>query len=447
MTHTSSSASDDAPEPAWQPQPVLGLLLQDLFVLAMFSSLLLIGADRIAIIAGGLTLRLVFPLLMLTFGFLFMQRGGAIAFDKTLSLLFLLLAIAGALSVIHSYDVVKSIGYTIWVLFDFFLIIALSYNFAKHYPPVQVLKIWFLVYRIHVVALLAEVAWNVSHGALGRPHLWFYESSYLAIFMSGYFGSALYMFLSRGRQCAPDFALSLVGMLATTSATGMFGMVFAVLLNFIVARQRIRLLIGSAVIASAFFGMLFLMFRDTIYYRLVADVFLQPGISSEIILTRAGNRWIRAAVGWEAFLSHPWFGVGIGGDVAYMQAEGVSDYARQFVKVTSDVENGQPFSNINVEVLGTMGMAGFLPFAAILMYAAGTMIRLIRRKHELAPVAIAFFIGFFSIFLALQFESTFLRYYLWSPLGLALGVMAQMRATTGVNGALPPLWQAAAARD
>jgi hypothetical protein len=36
--------------------------------------------------------------------------------------------------------------------------------------------------------------------------------------------------------------------------------------------------------------------------------------------------------------------------------------------------------------------------------------------------------GFFSTLLALQLDGTMLRYYLWSPLGLALGVIAQMRS-------------------
>ena len=134
-------------QPAIRPVPwrqLLGFIRADLFVLAMFFSLLLLGGDLIAIQAGGLTMRLVFPLLMAALGFLYLQRATAITFPLGLSALFFLLAIAGAISTINSLAVVKSIGYTIWIFFDFFVIIMLCYNLARLYSPEKILSLWFL---------------------------------------------------------------------------------------------------------------------------------------------------------------------------------------------------------------------------------------------------------------------------------------------------------------
>ncbi len=420
-----TNAADTAASP-WSVRQTLSYIASEPFLIFTALSLLLVGADLLAIKLAGLSMRLVFPVLMLAFAFMYM-RTDRILLLPGLAFLFMSLAIAGALSTLGSYDAVKSVGYTVWVLFDFFIIITLAFNFARKAQPEGVLSLWFLIYRVHVLLLLCELGYNLLYGDMGRPHVWFYESSYLAIFMTGYFGAALYMFLRHGRVWSLDLALSFVGLLATTSATGIFGMVFAVLLNFVLARQRLLLMAVASTIATAFAGALFLFFKDTVYYNLVLGFLVQDEFSIDLILSRGGNRVIRALVGWDAFLHHPWTGIGIGGDAAYMDRHPYPELAWQYIYSWTDIDTGQPFSNIVIEVMGTMGIAGLIPFLGILAYAARGLFQALRRRHAASPAAIALFVGFFSIFLALQFESTFLRYYLWSPLGLALGLLWQTR--------------------
>lgn len=425
-----SAAGTEPRQPLSGPVPVRQLLAplrQDPFLLSAFLSLLLIGADILAIRSGGLTLRVAFPVLMAAMAFLYLKHQDRIYFDKGLTFCFMALAIAGAASIPGSYDATKSIGYTVWVLFDFFVIVTLAYNLARRLEPVTLLSIWFLIYRIHVGLLFCEIAFNLAHGSIGRPRVWFYESSFLAIFMMGYFGAALYMFLRHGRRWGFDFALSLIGLLGTTSSTGMFGMIFAVILNFFLARQRLKLLIYSAGIATLFAGLTYLAFRDTVYYQIAFGFLMQKEFTLDVLLDRSGNRVVRALVGWDAFQHFPWTGVGIGGDQAYMNGNSYPELAWRYVHPWTDLEGGQPFSNIIIEVLGTMGLVGFVPFAALILFAVYTAIRAARNSNPTSTIAVAIFIGFFSTFLALQFESTFLRYYLWSPLGLAFGLYAQLR--------------------
>ena len=178
--------------------------------------------------------------------------------------------------------------------------------------------------------------------------------------------------------------------------------------------------------AVFFFLILYLFFRDTIYYQLVVAFFFENGFSLDIVLNRAGDRWIRLLIGWGAFLHNPWTGVGIGGDSAYMDAMPVPDFSQAYINQYTDL-SGQPFCNIFVEVLGTMGILGFIPFISILVYSAWQGIKLRQERHPQAPIAVAFLMGFFCSILAMQLEGTMLRYYLWTPLGLAFGVLAQMR--------------------
>lgn len=409
-------------------ESILTALKSDPFILSMFLSLLLIGGDVIAVRVGGLTLRVVFPLLMMSFAFLFQRIGGRIALDRRLTILFFVLALAAAASVMGSLDPVKSVGYTIWVFFDFFVIITLTYNFAALYSPALTLKLWFLIYRIHAVLLLAELMRIVflQHSVV-RPHLWFYETSFLAIFMTGYFGAALFMLLRSGKSYLWDFLLSLVAMIALSSATGFFAMLLAVALNFIVARQRVRLVLVTLLLFAVFFGTLFLFFRNSNYFKSVGGFLLNgDSLTSmfNLVLGRSGNRWIRAAVGWDAFLRHPWLGVGIGGDTAYMGASPFPESVAGYLRPWMDLDQGQPFNNILIEVAGTMGLAGLVPVFGILVYAVISFTKVVRGRQTEAA---AYFMSFFAIFLALQFESTFLRYYLWTPLGLGLGVLAQTK--------------------
>ncbi len=417
-----NAGNRSAPSPIAAVQPFLS---QDLFVLLMTLSLLTLGSDELAVQVGGMTLKIVFPLLMAAFAALYIRRSKAITFDLTLGILFSLWAMAGLASTFQSYQPVKSLGYTTWILFNFFVIIGLCYNLAREYGPKVALAVWFLVFRIHAFLIFAEIAFKIVSRNFSRPSLWFYEPSYLAIFMTAYFAAALYMFLRQPRTYRLDFFLATTSMLAITSATGMLGLIFAVLLNFVIARQRIKLLIWSSVAVAAFLGILYAFFQGTPYYNLIAGFLFEGGDLLQVLLLRGGNRVVRAMIGWQAFHQHPWLGIGIGADSAYMDQSAIPDQAMQYVRKFINVSEGQPFSNIFIEVLGTTGIIGFIPFAGILFFSGYKLVSNIHKKDQ--AEAIAFLIGFFSILVALQVESTVLRYYLWSPLGLALGVIAHRR--------------------
>ena len=398
------------------------------FGLMTFLSLLLIGGDLIAIQVGGLTLRIVFPLLMGTIAFMFMRGPQEVNFNKPLLFMFSWLALAGATSTTVSFAPGKSIGYTFWVLFNFFIIITLCYNFSRYKPPLTVLSLWFWIFRIHVALAALSFFYIVltTHALATRPHLWFYEASYLAIFLVGYFGAALYLVLNDGRRWLPDLFIALLGIICTASATGLAGVAMTVILNAVISQNRLKLIVIAAILSSIFLGTLFLFFQKTGYYDLMASFVLNPKFSADVLIGRGGNRWVRALVGLQAFQQHPWFGVGIGGDAAYMEHTSFSDYVWQYMNNWSGIdEAGQPFVNIIIEVLGTMGIMGFLPFLVILIYSVMTAIRI--RKLPDYQYPLAAFMAFWSMFLALQFEGTFLRYYLWTAYGLAFGMIGRLK--------------------
>lgn len=409
------------------------LLKRDAVTFFVFLSMLLIGADRFGVRAGGMTLRVVFPVLVAACSLLYLRHQQNIRFPRAMMVLFLLWGMAGAASSFESYDPYKSIGYTIWILFNFFIIITLFYNYAKYREPSETLCLWFLVFRIHGALVILEIARNVLAGSPGnRPQLWFYEPSYLAIFMTAYFGSALFMLLRRGRAFLPDFLLSALTMLMLASATGIFGIVFSILLNFIFARQRLKLLVGTAILGGLAVGALFLFFQQTAYFQFIIGFLFSGRVDIwDAILLRGGNRVVRIMVGWQAFLQHPWLGIGVGADNAYMDANPYPDRAWHYIRSWTDLETGQPFCNAFVSVLGSTGILGFIPFTGILGYA-GIVLR--RARKGFSPEAAAVLIGFFCTFLAMQLDGTVQRYYLWSPLGIALGMVAYTKRNARPSG-------------
>src|SRR6185437_2911043 len=111
---------------------------------------------------AGLSIRLAFPALLVSYLFLYVQMKKEINFDRTLAWLFFSFALAGACSAFRSYAPTKSIAYTVWVLFDFFVIIGICYNFARAYTPRTVLSVWLSVFRIHAVLIFLELLWGFA---------------------------------------------------------------------------------------------------------------------------------------------------------------------------------------------------------------------------------------------------------------------------------------------
>jgi O-antigen ligase len=394
------------------------------FVALIFLSFLFIGGDLLAGQAGGITIRAVSVALIGAFLLMFLNRW-PIAFDRAMMVFFLLLTIAGALSCVTSYDTTRSIGYTFWVLFDFFVIVTLFFNFARRYPIETTRKVWFAVYRIHVLLIFVEIAIGLSRGVLVRAHLWFYESSYLAIFLTGYFASSLYLFTQYGRRYAFDTVLATISLLSLASMTGIFGIIFSLVLVVLFSPYRMKIAIYTVAIVAVFVAILAIWFHDTVYYQSLFGIFTGPDVLTDL-LGRSGNRWVRALVGWEAFQSHPWFGIGIGADSTYMGTAPFSDQDYQYIHPwTFGDDTGTPFDNITIEVLGTMGIVGFLPYLCLIVYV---VMRMIKMRTATADEVFVFglFLAFVATFLALQGESTFLRFYLWSPLGLAMGAASRL---------------------
>ena len=399
--------------------------------------MLLIGGDLLGVGGGGSNIRLVTFTLGATAVTVLLEQG-RFYFDRTLSLLFGGWCIAAALTAINSYDLTASLGYTAWIAFDFLLVIGVSYNVALRIDSESLMDMWILVFRIHVVLLGIELVvrhvLGLSSGA-SRPHLWFYEPSYVAIFLGGYLTSALYL-SGCGERRWGDVALGAIGLLFLGSATAIFAMAVAIAIAIIATPMRLEIFAVSAATVSALISAGFLWFSQSQYFYMMigfaAKLFSIKGLTfitgiGELLLLRGGNRVVRALIGIDAFIKHPLLGIGIGADKKYISMQPFTPEIMHYLRMPTVRDfnpAGVPFTNIFIDVLGSMGIIGFIPFLGILGYAVFSIVK--TKDVQVRAILLAFA----AMIILLQMDGNFLRYYLWMPLGLGLGVIARSRRTS-----------------
>src|SRR5262249_29116985 len=116
-----------------------------------------------------------------------------------------------------------------------------------------------------------------------------------------------------------------------------------------------------------------------------------------LILTRGGNRFIRAIVSYQAFVQHPWTGIGFGADEFYTTSTPGTTLAQRYFAPWISYR-GSPFLNPYLEAAGTMGLAGLAAMIALTIDALRRFVVLLRAPGKDALLAQAVFIGFFSMF-------------------------------------------------
>jgi len=411
-----------------------GLLVQAIrypWVALILLSFLFIGGDVLAFRIGGMTFRFVAFTILAAAAMDILRASNRVFYDRGLIAVSSLLTLAACLSISQSYDTVRTIGYTIWMIFSFWVIIPLFFNFARDRPLEETIRVWFGAYRIQIGLLILEIGLRYATGTLalttlGRPHLWFYEPSYAAIYFSAYLAASLYYVSCGMRRFGWDVIAASVGCLALASTTAIFGFGIAVFLVAMLSPYRWRMLGATAVVVTVVTAILVVYFSSTPYFKLILGFFSHAKNPLDIIvaiLARAGNRIPRAIVSWYAFVNHPWTGIGFGADQPYTtQVPGATLSQRYGAPWLS--YRGSPFINPYLEAGGTMGAPGLVGLLLLTVDMIRRFLRLAKSHDPNANLAKGVFVGFFAMFLALQIEGTFLRFYVWSTFGLAYGAAA-----------------------
>lgn len=357
----------------------------------------LVSVDLLQV--GGLRLTLV-P--MFIYGLISIFRSQKI--DKNIYFVSLF-AILCVPSLINSYNIPKSAGYLIWIIFSF---ISISIPFKKLYAADSQATIdgLMLGYRFQIVlgALL------FLSGLQVRAHVFYYEPSYFALALVPYVVFIINDFVNNKRKHVADIFLLIVALYITKSANLMFVSGLGFMTVFLLGGVGLRKIMYVSLISIL--GIVGLYLYATNSNDLVATTIYKIFSSADSLnaaTERTGNRWYRAALTFDTSLSTFW-GVGIG---AFMEFS-ISKYFPAYSGLPQYLSPiGYPPINIYLEIIATCGWLAF----CIWIIWHFKMIKSAINSSVFSPFIVATFI---TAMLALSIESNFLRPYYWMLIGLII---------------------------
>ena len=399
----------------------------------VFLSFFLIGGDYISFDVSGLTIRMGAIAIMAAAIFLCYRGLNYIVIDIYFISISIILLLFALISSYYSISTFRSVAYIVWMVFSFYLIVPLFYNFARHNSPNVVFNAWYLTFRLYVVFLFVHliiIQMGLAGGMGGRPHFWLFEPSYYAIFMSPYIVSSAFLLSQNQKKYIFDFILASLAMALLASMTAIIIFLFALLIWFLFSRRKILFIFVSFVLISSCFLLLYYTAKDTVGFSITVGFILSLEYDSifsiiEQFFLRSGNRVMRILMGLHAFSENPLVGIGIGADSVYNTITSLPDHVAQWDAPWISIRE-TPFINIFVEAAGTMGIGGLIGFSILIFYPAYRFFMLDRSivfKNKIFVSSM--FLGYIGMLFALQFEGTFLRFYLWSTFGLCLGMLAR----------------------
>jgi hypothetical protein len=395
-----------------------------------FLSILLIGSDRFSFDIFGLTIRYVAGLLAIIWLAVFISKPAGL-FSRTYISTVAILVFGALLSLPTSHDLPMSAAYSVWLIFNVFVIGGVFHFFVVRAGITRSFQFWLSAYRLQCVLVFIEFIWSHvtgDFGIWGRPYLWFFEPSYASIYFSGYFGLALFLNLNNSIHKRPmdllDLLLATTVLLLLGSATGAMVMLIAVVVALIIknpVKGTVYAISGVAILGFA----LRFPSEESLMFGFLSNMFANYEDSFSILMARSGSRVIRFFWGIETFFEYPYFGIGLGADKTFMLTSPIPEFTNSFSTPYNDAV-GAGFVNPFVEVAATTGMVGLVGLLTIvgrLWWFTGGIANSSREKL-LAKSAI---FGITTMIISLMLEGSFLRFYLWSYIGFAIGCNSSIK--------------------
>lgn len=368
------------------------------------------GADLLSIKVMGFTARIsIFPLLIAC---TWVIAGGSPKIDKKFIHIFFLLFIPAALSVINSFNPTKSWAYLLGCFVVFLIMPLCLSNLIHKFGVMESFGLLMGVFRLLALMVIFEfliltIAMDASH----RPHLFFYEPSYAAIFFSCYFSISIFCFFSGQNYFKKDLIISFFALISLVSMTAIFGIMIGAIFGVLLKRRFYLFLL---IIFFAALVIHFLAKYGGENFRIIYDFYGEEGLIYSLIV-RGGNRFPRILWGLDAFFNYPITGVGLGADTDYSTSMPMTEIISRYDHPFSP-SAGTPFVNPFIEALGTMGFMGifWIIYCIFLFFKQWKKLNIWSNAlGEKAVACKAIGVGFLSMFLLLQIEGTFLRLYVW----------------------------------
>lgn len=370
-------------------------------------------ADVLSLRIGSATVRLFYALaallLVVSLQRIELRRSVAIAFLIFLSLLLP--------SLYNSIVPARSLTYLVWAAVTFLSSLACASLLQNRFSLGKAatedcyeLLAW--CYRFQIVMALCLYAFGIHE----RPRFLYYEPSYFSISLLTYLAIVMHRLRADARSVA-DVTLLMCYLVASFSAAFAVGAAVLVCLSAIERRSFSFLLF---LVSTFLVGCLYVVLVDDANTTIVRALVNGDAAVYDLAL-RGGNRMGRILLAHDVFLQAPYIGVGAGAYEAYISASSHEDYSGGIDYLSAD---GLPAINIYLELLATTGIVGFIGFSILL----GSLLPWVVGRGFSSPLSKACI----AILLVLNFESNYLRPYVWILFALC---WAQANASVGGSAA------------
>jgi len=351
----------------------------------------------------------------------------------------------------------RSLGYTAVYIIEFFLYFLLSYNLIVQCNEKKILNLYFLAFwwvAIHAFLQLFFSIFGLMDplvgqfiGRLARPHSFFYEPSFYALYLS-----AIVMYKSAEIMIDDDPRLlrKLIGSLffihfffLISTSTGAFISYFFLIPILCAAKLLLlKRTIGPYFykklgnFTAGFVSLLAVLFAiiPNIFFTYFFKFFNASFMSHHSFV----ERWAGAIRAWEVFKQYPIFGRGVGGvgPHYYYAHHNVAEGTKLSLL---QLEKYDP-TNVFTEILGTLGLFGALAIGTFIYFFVKELRKLVLlddkyRKEKI--IAVSLILSWIIQLLVLQFNQGLFRNYIWIHSGIVLGYMHKLFLKAGVTVDLP----------
>lgn len=338
------------------------------------------------------------------------------------------------LSLWNSPNIIVSVGFIAFFIFNFFFYFLLPYNLFRFFPSSYLLKTYsFSFYCVGLYALcqllfslMGIILPGVRQfiGSVARGAAFAYEPSFYALYMTPFaiYSTTRFLLEHPSRRNFKSIFWPNLLMLVSTS-TGcffsyMFFLVTLVAFNFLkITKLKIRkILTRFALFTASFILIAGICLRD-----LVAKGFFKFFYGAKISHFSVQDRWRGLIEYWNIFLEHPLVGVSFGGGPFYLaKLKGSSSHDLLDPQILAHFSP----MNVTTEVLASCGILGslcFLCFFYLLMKTFRSSLQIPNLSNEERIILISFALSICVMFMTLQFNQSIMRAYMWIHIGIFCG--------------------------
>ena len=370
------------------------------------------------------------------------------AFQIPKQFFFLALALLGCmlLSLWNSPNLIASIGFITFFVFNFFFYFLIPYNAFRFTNSDLLFKIYSYSFYCTGIYALCQVLFSLVGiklpgvqqyiGSIARGAAFAYEPSFYALYMTPFamFSTTKFILQDRLSRKIKTIFWPNFFMLISTSTGCFFSYIFFILLIFLFQKLRVikisirKLLIKFfATTASAFFILLAIS-KELVYTGLFKFFY-----GAKISHFSVQDRWRGIKDYWNIFLEYPICGVSFGAGPFYLAKQ---EGTNTIDLLDRAILNRFSPMNVTTEVLASAGILGalcFLVFFYLLIRLFRSTLRAPGLSSEERITLVSLALSICVMLMTLQFNQSIMRAYMWVHIGIFCGYANYLKVKAAQN--------------